>query len=196
MSNYEQKYIKYKNKYLILKKQLDNQNGGGFPNGDYVFFIKSYYFPNYPKGMTFEDFIKYTMETGPCGCMYFKVGPTNIIYPIASQPEAVDSTISSTVEETKNQKKINPYSNDICNLAPIKSDILTNNPIKLIESLNDELLFGIRKEILNRYIIDYFDTITTVRNNNNQLEIIKVLRIRHKPKSVVETIEDITNRYR
>ena len=45
-------------------------------------------------------------------------------------------------------------------------------------------------------MIDYFDTITTVRNNNNQLEIIKVLRIRHKSKSVDETIEDITNRYR
>lgn len=79
MLNYEQKYLKYKNKYLTLKSNLDAQTGGNlYTPGLYAFYYNKNFLTNngiQQYSSTKHTFDEYTNAMGPCS-MFFRVGST------------------------------------------------------------------------------------------------------------------------
>lgn len=75
MSEYRQKYLKYKNKYLGLKNNLEIQTGGLFNNQEtYIFFFNDQIY-NKPIGNIITDFNKFKEELGNCA-LFLRIGKT------------------------------------------------------------------------------------------------------------------------
>lgn len=128
MSDYEQKYVKYKNKYLSLKNNLCTQNGGS-KEGLYVFFLTA------DKYGWDSNFDKLKNNLGPC-TMYFRVGSASI---------DVFNTYNTVYPNKSN------ISNTSCKLTSFKSGFL---PIKEYKEITKEKLEEIKKEIQNKNNIE------------------------------------------
>jgi hypothetical protein len=152
MSYYEQKYLKYKNKYLTLKKQLDEQSGGGYSDGTYVFFStrdvmnnpKSNFTPE-QLGTNLEDFIHKTVLSGgdtkeqgsAFQGVYVKVKPEGLISKNVSNHTALKSInfISNTIGLNNQYKTFYPI-----NVDPITGGRFNQTDIKEYTVKNEDVL--------------------------------------------------------
>ena len=139
MSYYEQKYLKYKNKYLTLKNNLNAQNGGNtYMYGTYVFFSKNFISLTETKGIDFNDF---TNKLGSCA-MFFRIGSTTTGLDVLHTYDTIYQNRSFVdVISSNGTAKI-----DNCNLKSVQS---TNIPIYDIKNITWQVLQRIIKEIKN-----------------------------------------------
>ena len=205
MPDYEQKYLKYKNKYLTLKSNLEAQTGGNYyMDGYYVFFIYDHDYSNPDNTVVPNDDYKKDQHYGRISMdnftskkinncsMFFRISDGklafnrndsfntyNTVYPNISNIYAIAPKFSSQAENTC------PFKSFRSSQLPISSSMNFNLDFNILKSIIDEMKTNIADKSNN------FKSILVVRNTNGYVQV----RARYKvvEGTVTQTQEDRTH---
>lgn len=221
MSDFKDKYIKYKNKYLELKKNLEIQKGGiYYTSGTYAFFLVRSLGPPLNNNPKIDSFDKLTNDYGDCA-LFLRIGSNsaidlitdyNSVYPNVGLDDGtmkrrgyVDYATFGLLKPLTNERKCSYKSikiNELCDKKSF-SDIneLTPDIIKTIaDNLNKKVL---GYEYTGDFFIDNPIRLQTVciinkpSNFNSTAEYKKVFNINYsslesKPDIVIEVYPNPT----